>query len=165
MFHSCGSVRAFIPDFIEMGVDVLDPVQPRAGYERAVAKEFGDRLRSTAALTRSTSCRAVLRGGRARDAAQDRDVRTGGGYVLNLSHDVLAEVLPENLIRMAETGRTYGAIRSSAASPTRSCSRSRPSAASRAADEIGPAGDVAKRMYWQKLPRVCMNGRGKRWPD
>ena len=30
MLHSCGNIRPFIPAWIEMGLDILDPIQPRA---------------------------------------------------------------------------------------------------------------------------------------
>jgi uroporphyrinogen decarboxylase len=46
MLHSCGSVRALIPEFLELGVDILDPIQVQAaGMDpEALAEEFGDRL-------------------------------------------------------------------------------------------------------------------------
>jgi len=46
MLHSCGSVRALIAEFLELGVDILDPIQVQAaGMEpKALAEEFGDRL-------------------------------------------------------------------------------------------------------------------------
>ncbi|HLC03174.1 MAG TPA: uroporphyrinogen decarboxylase family protein [Anaerolineales bacterium] len=111
MFHSCGSVRAFIPDFIEMGVDVLDPVQPRAKDMNGLSlkREFGDRLSFHGGI----DTQHVMSSGSQEEVALEtrRKIEmfaAGGGYVLNPSHDVLAEVPPENLIRMAEIGRTYG---------------------------------------------------------
>ena len=46
MLHSCGNVRGFIPDWIEMGLDILDPIQPNAkGMDPfALKKDFGDRM-------------------------------------------------------------------------------------------------------------------------
>ena len=47
LFHSCGSVYPFIPDLIEMGVDILNPLQLSAagmGDTRKMKKEFGDSL-------------------------------------------------------------------------------------------------------------------------
>jgi uroporphyrinogen decarboxylase len=41
IFHSCGNVMGIIPDLIELGVDVLDPVQPGAMKIDEVAKQFG----------------------------------------------------------------------------------------------------------------------------
>jgi uroporphyrinogen decarboxylase len=46
MFHSCGAVRDFIPDLIDAGVDILDPLQPRAaGMElSALKRDFGGQI-------------------------------------------------------------------------------------------------------------------------
>jgi uroporphyrinogen decarboxylase len=43
-YHSCGYVRPFIPDLIEVGVDVLNPVQPECMSFAEIHAEFGDRL-------------------------------------------------------------------------------------------------------------------------
>jgi len=39
--HSCGNIREFIPDFIEIGLDVLHPIQKYSMDEREIAKRFG----------------------------------------------------------------------------------------------------------------------------
>ncbi len=44
IFHSCGNVTAIVPDLIEIGVDVLDPVQPGAMDHEEVARRFGGRI-------------------------------------------------------------------------------------------------------------------------
>ena len=46
LYHSCGSIRPFIPDLIALGVDVLDPIQPTGpDMSPALLKaDFGDRL-------------------------------------------------------------------------------------------------------------------------
>jgi len=46
MLHSCGSVRSLIPEFLELGVDILDPIQVQAaGMEpAALVQDFGSRL-------------------------------------------------------------------------------------------------------------------------
>ena len=111
MFHSCGSVRAFIPDFIEMGVDVLDPVQPRAKDMNGLSlkREFGDRL----SFHGGVDTQKVLSTGSLEDIELETKRKLemfapGGGYILNPSHDVLAEVSAQNLIRMVEVGKAYG---------------------------------------------------------
>lgn len=42
--HTCGCVKAFIPDWIEIGLDVLHPIQKHTMDERAIATEFGGRI-------------------------------------------------------------------------------------------------------------------------
>ena len=43
-YHSCGHVTPFIPDLIEAGVDVLNPVQPESMNFEEVYREYGDRI-------------------------------------------------------------------------------------------------------------------------
>lgn len=44
IFHSCGNVMEIIPDLIDLGVDVLDPVQPVAMNIEEVARKFGGKI-------------------------------------------------------------------------------------------------------------------------
>jgi uroporphyrinogen decarboxylase len=46
MLHSCGSIRNFIPDLIEAGIQVLDPVQPHVAHMNSLElkREFGEKL-------------------------------------------------------------------------------------------------------------------------
>jgi uroporphyrinogen decarboxylase len=44
ILHSCGDVRSIIPDLIELGVDVLNPVQPEAMPIDELAEKFSDKL-------------------------------------------------------------------------------------------------------------------------
>lgn len=44
IFHSCGHVFGIIPDLIDLGLDVLDPVQPGAMNIQEVAKKFGGKI-------------------------------------------------------------------------------------------------------------------------
>ena len=43
-YHSCGYIEPFIPHLIEVGVDVLNPVQPECMDVEKILKEYGDRL-------------------------------------------------------------------------------------------------------------------------
>jgi uroporphyrinogen decarboxylase len=49
-FHSCGNVMRIIPDLIELGVDVLDPVQPGAMDINQVARDFGGHISFSGAI-------------------------------------------------------------------------------------------------------------------
>ena len=42
--HSCGNIRIFLPEFIEIGLDVIHPIQKNTMKEEEVAKEFGDKI-------------------------------------------------------------------------------------------------------------------------
>jgi uroporphyrinogen decarboxylase len=113
MFHSCGSVWEIVPDLVEVGVDALNPVQPRArGMDLAALKaRFGSRLTFHGAIDHQE----VLPFGSPEDVR--REVRRvidilapGGGFCLAASHDLLLpEFPPENVLAMYEEGLTYGA--------------------------------------------------------
>lgn len=42
--HSCGNVEAFLPDFVEIGLDVLHPIQKGAMDAAAISRQWGDKL-------------------------------------------------------------------------------------------------------------------------
>lgn len=44
VYHSCGNIMDIIPDLIDIGVDVLDPIQPGAMDPREIARRFGGKL-------------------------------------------------------------------------------------------------------------------------
>ena len=111
VFHSCGSVRQFIPDFIEMGVDVLDPVQVSAlGMDPAVLKrEFGDALTFRGAI----DTQEVLPRGtpeQVKDEVKRRilELAPGGGYIATSVHNIQPDVPLENIMAMYEALWEFG---------------------------------------------------------
>ena len=44
VYHSCGSMEAFIPDIIEMGADIINPLQGGINDQKSVEAEYGDRI-------------------------------------------------------------------------------------------------------------------------
>jgi len=111
-FHSCGSVRPYLPDFIDMGVDILNPVHVSAeGMEPAgLKKDFGDDLTFWGG---GVETQAVLPRGTPDEVREDvrRNVEAlmpGGGFVFNTVHNIQAEVPPENIMAMWETLREVG---------------------------------------------------------
>jgi len=110
-FHSCGAIYDLIPDFIELGVDVLNPVQVSAnGMDtKRLKHEFGDRLSFWGAI----DTQKILPFGHPRDVEYEvkkriEDFAPGGGYVLSSVHNIQANVPPENIIAMFEAAQKYG---------------------------------------------------------
>lgn len=106
-FHCCGSAYHFIPHLIEIGVDALNPVQVTAkNMEPELLKEtFGDKLTFWGGI----NTQRILPFGTADEvAAETRHIidvlGKGGGYILNSVHNIQAEVPPENIVAMFETG-------------------------------------------------------------
>ena len=106
LFHSCGAVRDFIPDLIEVGVDALNPVQlSAAGMEAKDLKDdFGDDITFWGG---GVDTQRVLNRGNPSDVrdAVRRNVAAfapGGGFVFCQVHNIQPDVPPENVIAMFE---------------------------------------------------------------
>jgi uroporphyrinogen decarboxylase len=113
LFHSDGAVAPLIPDFVEMGIDALNPVQvSAAGMDTAwLKREFGKDLTFWGAACDSQT---VLPFGRPREVEDEvkrriDDLAPGGGFVLAPVHNVQAEVPVENVVAMFEAAGEYGA--------------------------------------------------------
>jgi uroporphyrinogen decarboxylase len=111
-FHSCGNVRPFIPDFIDMGIDIINPVHvTAAGMEpAALKKDFGKYITFWGG---GVDTQNILPFGTATEVCQYvkenlKLLKPGGGYVFNPVHNIQAEVPPENIIAMYETLQQYG---------------------------------------------------------
>lgn len=111
-FHSCGAIRPVIPDLIEIGVDILNPVQvSAAGMDSAELKrEFGLDLTFWGG---GVDTQRVLGGGTPQEVREEvrrrlDDLMPGGGFVFNTVHNIQADVPPENILAMWETLREYG---------------------------------------------------------
>lgn len=107
--HSCGSIYPLIPDLIEAGVQILNPVQiSAAGMDPVrLKREFGEDLTfwgggcdTQHTLPRSTPEEVVAEVKRLLDIFAPE-----GGYVFNQVHNIQADVPPENIVAMLETAR------------------------------------------------------------
>ena len=111
-FHSCGNVRPYLPDFIDMGIDILNPVHVTAeGMEpTALKRDFG---RDITFWGGGVETQSVLPNGTPDEVRRDvrRNVEAlmpGGGFVFNTVHNIQAEVPPENIMAMWETLQEVG---------------------------------------------------------
>jgi hypothetical protein len=110
--HSCGSIRALLPDFIAAGFDILNPVQCSASCmaPEELKQEFGDRVTFWGG---GVDTQKTLPFGTADDVRKEVSSRLeifgkGGGYVFNTIHNVQARVPIENVLAMFETVRDCG---------------------------------------------------------
>jgi len=111
-FHSCGNVRPLLPDFIELGVDILNPVHVRAtGMDPVELKrDFG---RDIVFWGGGVDTQDVLPHGTPAEVRDDvrRNIEAlapGGGFVFNTVHNIQADVPAENVVAMWQTVREYG---------------------------------------------------------
>jgi uroporphyrinogen decarboxylase len=105
-YHSCGSILEYIPDLIEIGVDILNPVQISARGMDPVAlkREFGDRIVfwGGGVDTQHTLPRGTPDDVRREVLESIKAFSPGGGYVFNSVHNLQADVPIENLVAFWE---------------------------------------------------------------
>ncbi len=111
--HSCGAIRQVIPDLIEVGVDIINPVQvSAAGMDSAELKrQFGkdivfwgggvDTQRVLGTCT-PDEVRAEVR-------RRFEDFKPGGGFVFNTVHNIQGNVPAANLMAMWQAMQDFGA--------------------------------------------------------
>jgi len=112
IFHSCGNVRPEIPDFIEMGIDILNPVHVNAtGMEPSrLKKDFGKDLVFWGG---GVDTQKILPSGTIAEVADDVKknidaLAPDGGFVFATVHNIQSEVPPQNIMSMWETLQKYG---------------------------------------------------------
>lgn len=104
LYHSCGNVYPLLEDFIDMGVDILNPVQVSAGDMSdtdRLKNEFGDRLsfwggmdsQKLLPLASPDEIREVV-------IKTKKSLGKNGGYVLCASHNIQADIPVENILAM-----------------------------------------------------------------
>jgi uroporphyrinogen decarboxylase len=109
--HSCGAIRPLIPDLIEAGVDILNPVQVSAKDmdTKALKKEFGNDLVFWGG---GIDTQRILPFGSPHEVKEEvkrriEDLAPGGGFIFATIHNIQADVPPENLEAMLETFEQY----------------------------------------------------------
>jgi uroporphyrinogen decarboxylase len=112
-FHSCGAIREILPDMIETGVDIINPVQVgAAGMDsRALKRDFGKDL-----VFWGGGCdtQRVLPGGSKDEIRREvrrriDDLAPGGGFVFAPVHNIQADVRPESILALWEAWAEFGA--------------------------------------------------------
>jgi hypothetical protein len=110
--HSCGSVRALIPDFVDAGFDILNPVQCSAAKmdARELKAEHGARLTfwGGGVDTQKTLPFGTPDEVRAQVRDRLRVFGAGGGFVFNPIHNVQARTPVANLLALYETVKEHG---------------------------------------------------------
>lgn len=111
-YHTCGAAVPFLDDLVEMGVEILNPVQVSAsGMEPgALKKRYGQRLSFWGG---GCDTQRVLPYGtpadvRAEVRARIAALAPGGGFVFNPVHNIQPLVPPENVVAMFDAALEFG---------------------------------------------------------
>jgi len=104
--HSCGNIVKAIPSLIEMGLDVLNPVQPECMDLERLKRDFGDKLAfwggisTQQALPYGTPVEVKAEALRVRDLMSRQ-----GGYILSPAQELQDDVPVENILALLEVAR------------------------------------------------------------
>ena len=110
-FHSDGAIREVLPEMIDIGIDVLNPIQWRCKGmgRRKLKRDFGDRL----VLHGGVDNQQTLPFGTVEDVGNEvranlEILGDGGGYILAPCHNIQAVSPPENVVALYEAGYEAG---------------------------------------------------------
>ena len=111
-FHSCGNVRPLLQSFIDMGIDIINPVHISAkGMEpEGLKADFGKKVTFWGGGVETQN---ILPTGTPKQVREDVKknvivLKQDGGYVFNTVHNIQGEVSPQNIIAMWEALQEYG---------------------------------------------------------
>jgi len=110
MLHSCGSVKELIPDIIEIGVDILNPIQANARgmIPEELKAEFGHQI----CFHGGIDIQHTLPFGTTEDVEREvkdriRVLGKNGGYIVASTHNIQTDTPLENILRMYEVAASF----------------------------------------------------------
>lgn len=107
--HLCGNITAILPDLIELGLNVLNPVQPQAMDVRQLARQFGGQV----CFNGGVDVQGTLVHGTPDDVRREVHAlvalfgRFNGGYIGDTSHSIMPETPLDNIIALYEAFAEY----------------------------------------------------------
>jgi uroporphyrinogen decarboxylase len=109
MFHSDGQITPLLEDLIDIGIDVVHPLEPLPGTDfLEIKKQFGDRIAFLGAIDISHALPGNEEDVIAEVQNRIRQLAPGGGYILAPSNHIQADVPPENVVTLYNTAQRYG---------------------------------------------------------
>jgi len=109
-YHSCGSIVPIIYDLIEIGLDILDPIQPKAkGMDpENLKRQFGDKL----VFHGGIDVQDLLPFGTPKEISKEtvrlmEMLGSDGGYIVAPAHAIQGDTSPENVLAIYNTAKEY----------------------------------------------------------
>ena len=104
--HSCGKIDKIIPSLVEMGLDVLNPVQPECMDIAELKAKFGDKLTFYGGISTQQTLPFGTPDEVKAEARRVRDLMgKGGGYIFAPSQGLQPDVPAENVMALLEVAR------------------------------------------------------------
>ncbi|MEL7589104.1 MAG: uroporphyrinogen decarboxylase family protein, partial [Prolixibacteraceae bacterium] len=113
-WHSCGAIKLLIPDFIEIGLDILNPIQPLAtGMDpQQLKSEFGKDLTFFGGICVQNllpnGCPEQIR---AEVIKRTAILGKNGGYIIAPAHNIQEDTPVKNILTLFETVRGFGELK------------------------------------------------------
>jgi uroporphyrinogen decarboxylase len=109
MLHSDGAITALLPDIIDLGVDVIHPLEPLPATDLTAVKEkFGKQVTFLGGIDISHAMPGSREDVIAETKRRIAQLAPGGGYILAPSNHLQADVPAENVVTLFETARKFG---------------------------------------------------------
>ncbi|HUV07661.1 MAG TPA: uroporphyrinogen decarboxylase family protein [Spirochaetia bacterium] len=107
--HLCGNISEILPDLVDLGLNVLNPVQPQALDVYALSRDFGGRI----CFNGGIDVQATMVRGKPEDVKKEVHTmvhlfgRFDGGYIGGMSHSIMPETPLDNIIAVYEAFAEY----------------------------------------------------------
>ena len=108
--HSCGSIEAILKDFIEIGINVINPVQVSAKNmdPKTLKSRYGNDLSFWGAIDTQSVLNRMDEAEVKKEVEKTIDILgENGGYILSAVHNIQPDVPPENIVAMFEYAKKY----------------------------------------------------------
>jgi len=108
-YHSDGFIEPIIDDFVEIGLDILNPLQPQAINISSLKKRYGKNLSFWGGI----DIQKTLPFGTVEDITNEvkkriRELGEGGGYIIAPSHHIQLDTSVENIMAFFDAAKKYG---------------------------------------------------------
>lgn len=112
-YHSCGNLQAVVPELIEIGLDVLNPIQPMAMEPIEFKKKFGNDLTMYGGM----DVQKILPFGTPEEVKNEvkrliEGCGKGGGYILSPAHHLQSDTSLENIRAFYDAAKEFGEYKS-----------------------------------------------------
>ena len=109
VFHSDGAIADIIPDLVEIGLDVLNPLEPLPATDwTGIKSQYGRRLCFMGGIDVRRAMTGPVEGVIEEVKKQAGIFGPGGGYILTAANHLQIDVPPENIVAMFDAGRRFG---------------------------------------------------------